>query len=149
MSQFALSVHIADNQYYQPAISPAFNHTAATRVRHFHRTLHGYQPTPLCELSAFAKALDIGHVLVKDESQRFDLNSFKMLGSTWVVACLLCNIWQPRTRRCLGGTGIGAKSGDLYAKRSISGTGQAYYRFGCSVHCHRYELRRYRTSDNA
>lgn len=29
-------------------------------------------------------------ILVKDESKRFGLNAFKMLGGAWAIACLLC-----------------------------------------------------------
>jgi len=52
----------------------------------FHRLLPGYVPTPLVELPEVAARLGVGQVLVKDESDRFGLPAFKMLGATWAVA---------------------------------------------------------------
>lgn len=94
MSQFELRMQIADNAHLQPQRDPVFNVDAARQARRFHRTLNGYQPTPLHSLDNFARALGVDKVLVKDESQRFNLNAFKMLGGTWAVAQLLCKIWQ-------------------------------------------------------
>ena len=52
----------------------------------FHRLLPGYAPTPLVELPAVAARLRVGRVVVKDESDRFGLPAFKMLGASWAVA---------------------------------------------------------------
>ncbi|MEP9381375.1 pyridoxal-phosphate dependent enzyme [Nocardioides cheoyonin] len=46
----------------------------------YHRTLPGYAPTPLVEVPA---GPGTGRVLVKDESHRFDLGAFKLLGASW------------------------------------------------------------------
>lgn len=51
----------------------------------FHETLPGYGPTPLRALPAVARELGLGHVLVKDESSRFGLPAFKVLGASWAV----------------------------------------------------------------
>jgi diaminopropionate ammonia-lyase len=51
----------------------------------FHRTLPGYAPTPLVEAPAAATALGVRRVLVKDESSRFGLPSFKVLGASWAI----------------------------------------------------------------
>ncbi len=45
----------------------------------------GYAPTPLRSLDAMAAALDVGAVLLKDESERFVLQSFKALGGAYAV----------------------------------------------------------------
>jgi diaminopropionate ammonia-lyase len=55
-------------------------------VLDFHRALPGYAPTPLVELPRVAAALGVGRVLVKDESDRFGLPAFKMLGASWAAA---------------------------------------------------------------
>ncbi|BDH45547.1 diaminopropionate ammonia-lyase [Salmonella enterica subsp. enterica serovar Choleraesuis] len=94
MSQFELAIQIAANAYFQPARSPVFNQQAAVTARRFHRTLAGYSPTPLCSLPGLAKSLGVGQILVKDESQRFELNAFKMLGGAWAIARLLCQKYQ-------------------------------------------------------
>lgn len=54
-------------------------------VRAFHAGLAGYRPTPLTELPALAAELGVGRVLVKDESDRFGLPAFKVLGVSWAV----------------------------------------------------------------
>ncbi|QFG23266.1 pyridoxal-phosphate dependent enzyme [Actinomadura sp. WMMB 499] len=49
----------------------------------FHRTLPGYAPTPLVELPSLAAELGVRRLFVKDESSRFGLPAFKMLGASW------------------------------------------------------------------
>jgi diaminopropionate ammonia-lyase len=51
----------------------------------FHRGLPGYQPSPLVEAPQLAAELAIGRLLVKDESNRFGLPAFKILGASWAV----------------------------------------------------------------
>jgi diaminopropionate ammonia-lyase len=51
----------------------------------FHRTLPGYQPTPLRDLPALATELGVGRVLVKEESSRLGLPSFKVLGASYAT----------------------------------------------------------------
>ena len=46
-------------------------------------------PTPLRELPALARALGIGRLLVKDESARFGLNAFKLLGARFAIQTLI------------------------------------------------------------
>jgi diaminopropionate ammonia-lyase len=55
-----------------------------------HRLLPGYAPTPLVLAPRLATALGIGTLWVKDESSRFDLPAFKILGASWAVARALC-----------------------------------------------------------
>lgn len=56
----------------------------------FHAGIEGYCPTPLVSLKQQAKRLGIGALLVKDESKRFDLNAFKVLGGSYAIAKYLC-----------------------------------------------------------
>jgi diaminopropionate ammonia-lyase len=51
----------------------------------FHRRLPGYAPTPLKEAAELAQRLDVAHIWVKDESQRFRMPAFKILGTSWAV----------------------------------------------------------------
>lgn len=62
-------------------IRPAIDDAATS----FHRGLDGYAPTPLVDLPALADELGVGRVLVKDESFRFGLPAFKVLGVSWAV----------------------------------------------------------------
>ena len=45
----------------------------------------GYSPTPLIELDKLTKELNLNKIFYKDESQRFDLKSFKALGGAYAV----------------------------------------------------------------
>ncbi|KAJ5972316.1 uncharacterized protein N7479_002234 [Penicillium vulpinum] len=49
----------------------------------FHQSFPNYAPTPLVQLPELAAELGVGTVLVKDESNRFGLPSFKVLGASW------------------------------------------------------------------
>jgi diaminopropionate ammonia-lyase len=51
----------------------------------FHASLAEYRPTPLHSLPGLARELGVGGIFVKDESQRFGLNAFKMLGASWAA----------------------------------------------------------------
>ena len=44
----------------------------------FHQSLPGYRPTALVEAPHAARRLGVKHVHVKDESDRFDMPSFKV-----------------------------------------------------------------------
>ncbi len=59
-------------------------------VREFHQSLPLYAKTPLVSLPALADFLQVGHILVKDESKRFGLNAFKGLGGAYALAMRVC-----------------------------------------------------------
>jgi diaminopropionate ammonia-lyase len=71
-------------------LSTQFTNVVAGQVRRFHRTLGGYRPTRLVRLPALARRWGLGEILVKDESTRFGLKAFKVLGGSYAVARLLC-----------------------------------------------------------
>ena len=52
----------------------------------FHRSFPQYKVTPLHSLSDLAEYLGIGSLYVKDESYRFGLNAFKVLGGSFAIA---------------------------------------------------------------
>ena len=55
-------------------------------VKIFHQSLPGYRVTPLVELEALAARLGIDSLMIKDESQRFELKAFKVLGASYAIA---------------------------------------------------------------
>ena len=57
--------------------------SGGTSARDFHRSLPGYEPTPLIDLPDLASELGVGRVVVKDESARLGLPAFKVLGASW------------------------------------------------------------------
>lgn len=54
-----------------------------TKVRNFHKSFPQYKETPLVNLESLAKKLGVAGVYVKDESYRFGLNAFKVLGGSY------------------------------------------------------------------
>lgn len=56
------------------------------KARAFHRTIPGYTRTPLADLKHMARRLGVGSIYVKDESYRFGLNAFKVLGGSFAMA---------------------------------------------------------------
>ena len=59
---------------------------SSDEMRRFHRRLRCYAPTPLVSLPKLAKNLGIKELLVKDESKRFRINTFKSLGASYAIA---------------------------------------------------------------
>ncbi len=57
----------------------------AEKARSYHRTFPEYRPTPLVPLPNLARALGVSRVFVKDESHRFGLNAFKVLGASYAI----------------------------------------------------------------
>src|SRR4051812_29769552 len=53
--------------------------------RAFHVRLPDYAPTPLLDLSDLAVELGIGRLWLKDESRRFQMRSFELLGTAWAL----------------------------------------------------------------
>jgi diaminopropionate ammonia-lyase len=51
----------------------------------FHVRLPNYRPSPVRVVHGLAESLGLGAVLIKDESERFDLSAFKMLGASYGV----------------------------------------------------------------
>ena len=87
----------------------------AEEVRNFHRSFPMYAPTPLATLPETAKMLGIGEIYVKDESHRFGLNAFKVLGGSYAIGNYLARklgkpltetgyavLTAPETREVLG-----------------------------------------------
>lgn len=62
-----------------------FGLESAMRVRAFHESFPEYSPTPLVRLHALAKQLGASEIYVKDESKRFGLNAFKVLGGSHAI----------------------------------------------------------------
>ena len=52
----------------------------------FHKSFPQYAPTPLVPLKNMADMLGVGSVFIKDESWRFGLNAFKVLGGSFAMA---------------------------------------------------------------
>jgi diaminopropionate ammonia-lyase len=75
----------------QGSLPQIFSENVAEKVHRFHLRLPNYKPTRLVSLKGLAKQWGLGNIYVKDESTRFDLKAFKVLGSSYAVARLICN----------------------------------------------------------
>lgn len=60
--------------------------TEIQKVRGFHSSFPQYAPTPLAALPNLAAKLGVGGIYVKDESYRFGLNAFEVLGGSFAMA---------------------------------------------------------------
>ena len=56
------------------------------KARAFHKSFPQYTVTPLAKLSHMAEYLGLGELYIKDESYRFGLNAFKVLGGSFAMA---------------------------------------------------------------
>lgn len=56
------------------------------KANSFHKSFPQYEVTPLTRLSRLAEYLGLKRLYVKDESYRFGLNAFKVLGGSYAIA---------------------------------------------------------------
>lgn len=68
-----------------------FGVETAKKARAFHRSFPEYQITPLVNLKALASELGVAGIYVKDESYRFGLNAFKVLGGSFCIGSYIAD----------------------------------------------------------
>lgn len=73
-------VHTASDQLSIMAIDEV------KKAKHFHESFPMYTKTPLVSLENLAQYYQLGGIFVKDESYRFGLNAFKVLGGSFAMA---------------------------------------------------------------
>ena len=61
------------------------------KVKAYHQSFPVYQETPLACLQETARELGVGNIYVKDESYRFGLNAFKVLGGSYAMGHYLAD----------------------------------------------------------
>lgn len=61
------------------------------KARQFHESFPQYEKTPLVQLDRLASHLGLGGIFIKDESYRFGLNAFKVLGGSYAMACYIAD----------------------------------------------------------
>ena len=82
-----LNFRLVTRSHTRPApFFPYYSPETARKVRAFHESFPMYAPTPLARLPETAGVLGIGEIYVKDESHRFGLNAFKVLGGSYARA---------------------------------------------------------------
>ncbi|MCD6266339.1 MAG: diaminopropionate ammonia-lyase [Deltaproteobacteria bacterium] len=80
------------------ASTDSFSPSTAHSARKFHQTFPDYTPTPLVKLTHLADMLRVSNIWIKDESHRFGLNAFKVLGATHGLAYLLAQRLEMNTQ---------------------------------------------------
>ena len=80
------------------ASTDSFSPSTAHSARKFHQTFPDYSPTPLVKLTHLADMLRVSKIWIKDESHRFGLNAFKVLGATHGLAYLLAQRLEMNTQ---------------------------------------------------
>lgn len=71
-----------------------FSVNEIAKSKAFHESFPEYAATPLRSLQNLAKTLKVGGIYVKDESYRFGLNAFKVLGGSFAIAKYLAQQLQ-------------------------------------------------------
>lgn len=65
------------------------NHSDIVRVsqlvKRYHETIPKYVATPLYRLNQLSEHFGVGNIFLKDESSRFNLQAFKVLGATYAI----------------------------------------------------------------
>ena len=69
----------------RPPLMDRFTREIAGEVGRFHRSFPEYRATPLADLSCTGALLGGGSIYVKDESSRFGLGAFKVLGGSYCL----------------------------------------------------------------
>jgi len=85
-NRFRKSTPVWENRYVE-----AFSGDDITEL---HRLLPDYRPTPILRLNSLARGLGVGDILVKDESYRFDLSAFKVMGASYAIYRFLKGEWE-------------------------------------------------------
>ncbi len=87
---------------------PIMSEANVSQARAFHRSFPQYAVTPLAKLDGMAGRLGLGGLFVKDESYRFGLNAFKVLGGSFAMARYIAG----ETGRAIGETTYDYLTGD-------------------------------------
>lgn len=66
----------------------------AAKALRFHSSIEGYEATPLVSLHHLAGELGVGEIWLKDESLRFGLNAFKVLGGSYAIGRYIASLLE-------------------------------------------------------
>ena len=85
------SVHLYRKAGAEPTPVREYGRDVAEKVIRFHESFPEYAVTPLRRLKRLAEYLGVGEIYVKDESFRFGLNAFKVLGSSYAIGRIIAD----------------------------------------------------------
>lgn len=83
-----LKLFVNNTAYYKypNAKLAEFTYEKLSKALAFHQTIPSYKPTPLHNLPNLANKLGVKSIFLKDESYRFELKAFKVLGGSYAMA---------------------------------------------------------------
>ncbi len=113
-----------DNRAAPTAVPETFSKANFLKVQNFHRSLDEYRETPIFNLQGLAGILGLKGIFVKDESQRFGLNSFKALGASYAISRLLQEHSEEKPKVFVTATDGNHGKGVAWAASRVGG--QAY-----------------------
>ena len=85
-------LHLSRNIENVESLIEHFTVEQVQQVENFHRTYEKFEKTPLQSLEALADYVGVKGIFVKDESYRFGLNAFKVLGGVYAVGKVLAKL---------------------------------------------------------
>lgn len=85
------AVHYDRKRKSDKSIIKDFGKEITKKVWEFHKSFSEYNETPLVELKNLANNLGVDKIYVKDESYRFDLNAFKVLGGSYCLGSFIAD----------------------------------------------------------
>jgi len=110
-------------------LNTAADHGAAGELRRptrepmaFHRRLDGYGRTPLVNLDRAASALGLERLWMKDETERFGLPSFKIVGASWAAYRALAGRLGAEPQGWLGTADLAERFAPLRPLRLVAAT---------------------------
>ncbi|WP_144630833.1 diaminopropionate ammonia-lyase [Bordetella genomosp. 13] len=98
---FFLNRHADHGKPLDPADQDTFGPQAVRQAEAHARARPGYAETPLVSLDALAREQGVAGLLLKDESTRFGLGSFKALGGAYAVTRLVLEAGSQALKRPL------------------------------------------------
>lgn len=80
-------INIVSLEHKNKSLSPVdkYGKDNAEKVINFHKSFPEYEETPLVILKNLANKLGVSNIYIKDESYRFGLNAFKVLGGGYAI----------------------------------------------------------------
>ncbi|WP_291571212.1 diaminopropionate ammonia-lyase [Clostridium sp. UBA4548] len=95
MSEVTNKIQFIQNKRYKPTTDkcPKFlSGKELKKVRHIHDSIPQCKATPLVHLTNLSEYLGVKSIFVKNESKRGSINSFKILGATYGISKLICDL---------------------------------------------------------
>lgn len=77
------------NNYPKQGCDNFITEERSAAARDFFRSFDGYAPSEAVRLDSLAKKLKVKSIILKDESSRFGMNAFKVLGAAYAMGCCM------------------------------------------------------------